>query len=72
MDKTWLGIFQIIVSVLLTLVVLLQQRGTGLSSTFGGLAEVYSTRRGLEKTVFFLTIILGVLLVASVILDLLF
>ena len=71
MDKTWLGIFQIVISVLLTLVVLLQQRGTGLSSTFGGLTEVYSTRRGLEKTIFALTIILGALLVGSVVLDLL-
>jgi preprotein translocase subunit SecG len=70
MNDQILGIAQLIISILLIGAVLLQQRGTGLSSTFGGLTEVYSTRRGLEKSIFIATIILSILLVLSVIFDL--
>ena len=59
---------QIAVSVLLIGAILLQQRGTGLSSTFGGGGMEYSTKRGAEKIIFYATIILTVLfLVVSVI-----
>lgn len=37
--------------------ILLQNRGSGLSSTFGGKDEIYLTRRGIEKTVVRLTVI---------------
>ncbi|KKU10103.1 MAG: hypothetical protein UX15_C0001G0006 [Parcubacteria group bacterium GW2011_GWA1_45_7] len=70
MNEQLLGIAQLILSILLIGAVLLQQRGTGLSSTFGGLSEVYSTRRGLERIIFVATVVLGILLVLSVILDL--
>lgn len=70
MNHQILGIAQLIISILLIGAVLLQQRGTGLSSAFGGLSEIYSTRRGLEKSIFIATVILGILLVASVIIDL--
>lgn len=56
-----LTIFQIIVSVLLIGAILLQQRGTGLSATFGGEGNVYRTKRGLEKMIFVATIILAFL-----------
>ena len=56
-----LGILQIIISILLVTAILLQGRGGGLSSIFGGRGEVYQTRRGLEKTIFTSTIILGIL-----------
>lgn len=65
-----LQISQIVISILLIAAILLQQRGTGLTSTFGGLADIYSTRRGLEKFIFVLTIILGALLVIVIALDL--
>ncbi len=55
---------QIIVSVLLIIVILLQQRGSGLSAVFGGSGNIYRTKRGLEKGLFILTIILVVLFVA--------
>ena len=41
--------------------VLLQQRGGGLSSTFGGSSMEYSTKRGAEKVIFYATIVLSVL-----------
>ncbi len=55
-----LNIVQIIVSVLLIISVVLQQRGSGLSSAFGGSGEGYHTKRGLEKSIFIITIILTV------------
>jgi preprotein translocase subunit SecG len=54
---------QIIVSVALVIAILLQARGTGLSSTFGGDSAVYRSRRGIEKSLFRFTIVLGALFV---------
>jgi protein translocase SecG subunit len=34
-----------------TVLILMQQRGAGLSASFGGGGQVYLTRRGIEKTV---------------------
>ena len=58
-----LNIALIVVSVLLVGAVLLQQRGSGLGTLFGGGGgEVYRSKRGAEKFLFNVTIILGVLL----------
>lgn len=57
-------ISQIVISILLVVTILLQQRGSGLSSVFGGSGTVYRTKRGLEKGLFILTIILILLFVA--------
>jgi preprotein translocase subunit SecG len=59
----FLALGQIIVSAALMAAILLQNRGTGLSSTFGGDSAVYRSRRGIEKTLFRFTIILAVLFV---------
>ena len=56
----YLNIIQIIVSIALIALTVLQSRGTGLARTFGGDSSVYKTRRGVEKTVFNLTIVLAV------------
>ena len=56
----YLNIAQIILSVALIIVVLLQVRGGGLGGIFGTPSPVYRTRRGLEKTLFQLTIALAV------------
>ncbi|MDP3727481.1 MAG: preprotein translocase subunit SecG [bacterium] len=56
-----LSVIQIVVSILLIGAILLQQRGTGLSATFGGEGNVYRTKRGLEKVIFVATIVLTVL-----------
>jgi len=60
---TVLFIFQIIVSVLLVTAILLQARGTGIGSAFGGGGELYRTKRGFEKLLFSTTIVLGILFV---------
>ena len=47
----------ILVSVVLTLVVLLQSKGSGFSGAFGGdTSSIYHTRRGVEKTLYQFTI----------------
>ena len=48
---------QIIVSIVLVGLILLQARGGGLSSAFGGSGYYYS-KRGIEKTVLWLTVLL--------------
>jgi preprotein translocase subunit SecG len=61
--NTILAIGQIIVSVGLMAAILLQARGAGLGSAFGGDSSVYRSRRGIEKTLFQFTIALTVLFV---------
>ena len=56
-------IIQIIVSVLLVASVLLQNRAEGLGSMFGGGGEVFRTKRGLEKFLYYSTIALCVVLI---------
>ena len=58
--KNAITIAQIAVSVVLVAVVLLQQRGAGLGATFGGDGAAFRTKRGLEKGLFYATIVLGV------------
>ena len=53
---------------LLVIGILLQQRGAGLSSTFGGSGVGYSTKRGAEKTIFHATIVIAVLFIITCIL----
>lgn len=56
-------ISQIIVCVLLTVCILLQNRAEGLGKMFGGGGEVFRTKRGLEKFLYYFTIFLIVVLV---------
>ena len=55
---------QIILSLLLIAGILLQQKGTGLSSAFGGSSMEYSTKRGAEKIIFYFTIVVAILFIA--------
>ncbi len=61
--KTYLFVAQIVLSVALILAILLQVRGGGLGGIFGQADSVYRTRRGVEKTLFQLTIVLAVLFI---------
>jgi protein translocase SecG subunit len=61
--NTYISIALIVLSVLLVASVLLQQIGSGLSSTFGGGGGSYQTRRGFEKILFRATIVFGVLII---------
>ncbi len=55
----YLNLIQIIVSITLVFIILIQVKGEGLGSVFGGEAGVARTRRGLERTLFNATIILS-------------
>lgn len=61
---------QTICLILAVVLILMQNRGAGLSNSFGGSNEVYLTRRGIEKWVVNFTIILIVLFVVLRIVDL--
>ncbi len=68
--QTYLNISQIVLAVALILIVLLQVRGGGLGGIFGQADTVYRTKRGLEKTMFQLTIVLAVLFITIAIVSL--
>lgn len=57
--KPVLYIVQIILGVLLILIIILQQKGSGLGSAFGGDLGFYRTKRGAEKLLFYATIVLS-------------
>jgi len=62
----YLNIVQIILSVALIVLVILQSKGGSLNRMFGGEGGVYSSRRGFEKTLFNFTVVLiGAFLVFS-------
>ncbi len=56
---------QIVISVLVVISILLQNRAEGLGKMFGGGGEVFRTKRGLEKFLYYFTIALVVLLVIT-------
>ncbi len=62
--QTYFNVAQIVLSVALILAILLQVRGGGLGGIFGQADTVYRTKRGVERTLFQLTIILVVLFIA--------
>lgn len=56
-----LNIIQVIIASLLIAAILLQRRGAGLGAGFGGEGNIYFQKRGMEKTLFILTIVFSVL-----------
>ncbi len=61
---TALYIVEIIVSIVLVIIILLQAKGSGFSGVFGGeTSQIYRTRRGLERRLFQFTIFLAVVFV---------
>jgi preprotein translocase subunit SecG len=54
--RTYLQIIQIILAIALTVSILLQTRGAGLGSVFGGTGTVFKTRRGIDRVLFRMTI----------------
>ena len=70
--QQYLLIAQIIVSILIIVFIALQQRGTALGSAFGGGGgEFYASRRGLQKKIFYATIVLSAIFILLGILNLL-
>ena len=53
----YLAIAQVVLAVIIIVLILMQNKGAGLSSTFGGGNEVYLTKRGIEKWVINATVI---------------
>ena len=61
--QTYINVAQIVLSIALILAILLQVRGGGLGGIFGQPDTVYRTKRGVEKTLFQITIALIVLFI---------
>jgi preprotein translocase subunit SecG len=68
---TVLQIITIGSSVLMIVAILLQQRGASLGAGFGSSGELYTTRRGLDKNLFEVTVVLAVVFVLSILAGLL-
>lgn len=69
----YLGIAQILISMLLIILILIQTRGTGFAAGYASDSSIYRTRRGVERLVFQLTIAVSIVflvlaIVASVVL----
>ncbi len=54
-----LQLIEVVVAVLMIVAVLLQQRGTSIGGAFGAENSVYRSLRGVEKFLFFATVVLG-------------
>ncbi len=59
----YLNIAQILVSIFLITLILLQTRGAGFAVGYSADTSIFRTRRGVERTLFQLTIVTGVIFV---------
>ena len=62
---SFLEVLTFISAILTILLILLQQRGASLGSGSGSSSELYTTRRGLEKSMFITTIVFAVIFVLN-------
>lgn len=58
-------------AVLMIVLILMQTRGASLGAGFGGSGEIHTTRRGVDKSIHNMTIIVVVVFVSSIVLSLL-
>ncbi len=63
---SFLEIVIFVTAILTVLLILLQQRGASLGAGFGSSGELYTTRRGLEKSLFVTTIVCAVIFTISI------
>ncbi len=68
---TILQIVMIASAILMVVSILLQQRGATLGAGFGSSGELYTTRRGIDKNLFEVTVIFAVIFVLSILAGLL-
>jgi len=68
---TILQIITLISAVLMIITILLQQRGASLGAGFGSSGELYTTRRGLDKNLFEVSVVLAVVFILSILAGLL-
>lgn len=70
--KSAIYLIQIILGALLILVIIIQQKGSGLGSAFGADLGFYRSKRGAEKILFYSTIVLSLAFIISSLIGLLF
>lgn len=70
--KQVISLLQIILSIILIGLIILQAKGTGLGSTFGGELGFYSSKRGAEKILFITTIVVSFLFFLASIIGVIF
>lgn len=68
--KTGIYIVQIILGIVLILIIIIQQKGTGLGSGLGGDFSFYRTKRGAEKLLFNGTILFSLFFILLALLGL--
>ncbi|MDB5162806.1 MAG: preprotein translocase subunit SecG [Candidatus Saccharibacteria bacterium] len=68
---TILQIVMIASAVLMVVSILLQQRGATLGAGFGSSGELYTTRRGIDKNLFEVTVVFAVVFVLAILVGLL-
>jgi len=61
MSANFYNTIQFILAALLVTVILLQQKGTGLSGVFGGSSNIYSTKRGVDRVLYLSTITISII-----------
>lgn len=66
----FLQIISVASGILMVLMILLQQRGATLGAGFGSSGELYTSRRGTDKSLFEATIVMAVIFVGSIIVSL--
>lgn len=64
-----LGYITVVSAILMTILILVQTRGATLGAGFGGGTEINTVRRGSDKTIFQLTIIMAFIFAASILLN---
>lgn len=63
--KPAISVIQIVLGMILILVIIIQQKGSGLGTSFGGDMSFYRTKRGAEKLLFYATIVISVAFILS-------
>ena len=71
MNVEIISIITIVSAILMTVAILLQSRGASLGAGFGSSGELFTTRRGVDKSLFEATIFLAVVFVGSLLANLL-
>lgn len=68
----YINIVQLVAAVLLVIAILLQNKGASVGGVFGGEGAVYQTKRGVEKKLFVLTIILSIIFLGTALMNFVF
>lgn len=62
------NIITVVSAILMTIMILLQSRGASLGAGFGGSGELFTERRGVEKSMYQFTVILAIVFIGSLVL----